>query len=232
MALCIRPDMFGHSKSDIVEFIGFHQVVGVTDFIAYDIGIQDGILTKLKMLEGLPSFVRSFSVLAWNFPFEDSALSVKALELDCILRTSGRVRVMGIVSWDHYIVPNRKVTILSSLANFGRKKTVLLNLLVQICCLNMKDDKHSEKTWPLVLRKTRCTSVSKEGTLVVNPRLREGGQRTIRPLSNVMSWYHECNESQKAMSSYDVRPSRFLDSIISNELLKLWKSGILFGDTV
>ncbi|XP_054278288.1 uncharacterized protein LOC128996826 [Macrosteles quadrilineatus] len=236
VAACVRADISGASKSTIVEFISYHQAVGVTDFITYDNGLQYKILSVLQTLSGTKGFSESLSILNWNFPFSDLDVEATVLEMDCIARTSGQVETVVVLNWDEYIVPKLHHSIKEMLqeATPSKKIPVQFEFESFICCTDLKDDRRAEKNWPVALRKTQLMSIKVKRQLVVEYPVVgiEPSNYKMPSSTGAVHIYRPCRLSGlKTITKYDPIMARFLGSMITSTLIKLWKSGSLLNES-
>ncbi|KAK7601342.1 hypothetical protein V9T40_008783 [Parthenolecanium corni] len=164
--ICVKPDYSGYSKTNIIEFISFYSKIGVSNFIIYDAGIQHSLFPFLESVTSRGDILQSFSVLSWNFPEKDSKLESLSIKDDCSSRTFGASKLVGIVSWNEYIIPTRGN--ISTLTRNAAANLINLSFNTWLCCTNFPDDKLSLRSWPLFLRKTRCIQESPQETVLIN----------------------------------------------------------------
>lgn len=230
VVVCVRADVTGTSKSSVVEFISYHQGVGVTDFIVYDNGLQYKILSKLETLAGMKGFSKSISTLHWNFPYSDLDAESTILEMDCLARTSGRVETVAVLNWDEYVVPKSQYSInkMMSEATPSKKIPVQFELKSFICCTDLKDDRRAEKSWPVALRKTQMMPIKVRKQLLIEyPMVGIEPSNYNLPLERgVVHIYRPCT-GLKTITKHDTIMARYLGSMITSKLIKMWKSGSL-----
>lgn len=230
-AVCVRPDSVGIGKADIIEFMSFHLLIGVSDLILYGNEIHYSIVHKVRQLIGASNFLRSLSLLDWNFPLDDSALALKFIELDCDYRTYGLVKAFAVLEWDQYIVPNAFKPILEIVNLENNYFPVTINVLSQICCLESNNDKRSETSWPVILKKTYCTSYPFDTYFKVHSwNFIEDKSIAAKDYSSSISikTYRNCYGLKNIKTKYDHVPFKFLSGLLSSELLRLWNTGSMF----
>ncbi|RZF48398.1 hypothetical protein LSTR_LSTR007565 [Laodelphax striatellus] len=228
-AVCVKADVTGLSKTSILEFISYHQIVGVTDFLVYDNGLHHSILSELEMLIGLEGFSRSITTLNWNFPFEDIDLQTVLMEMDCLARTSRKVELVSILDWEEYILPkySNKPTVLKMLGEVLKddKKTTSFDVSSVLCCTDMKNDKSADKSWPVVLRKTQCMSLDVKKTIVYNPNVDQDVRKQEMPSNIGKIFMYKACSGQKTVTKYEPTMAQFLGGLMTSKLLRLRKSG-------
>lgn len=233
VVVCVRPDVAGTSKSSIVEFISYHQGVGVTDFIIYDSGLQYKILSTLETLAGMKGFSKSISTLHWNFPYNDLDAESSILEMDCTARTSGRAETVAILNWDEYVVPKLQYSInkMMSEASPSKKIPVQFELDSFICCTDLKDDRRAERSWPIALRKTQLMPITVRKQLLIEYPM-VGIEPSNYKLSvdrGVVHIYRPC-AGLKTVTKHDTIMARYLGSMITSKLIRMLKSGSLLKE--
>jgi hypothetical protein len=75
--VCVAPSGRQISPSEVAEFISFHQILGVSQYVVYD----DGLLTPtaLDILRD-KSLGYKVAILPWNFPFAAPEAAATALK--------------------------------------------------------------------------------------------------------------------------------------------------------
>lgn len=233
MAVCVKADVAGVSKSSMVEFITYYQAVGVSDFLVYDNGLHNSFLLAVEALTDYKGFAHTISILNWNFPYNNNNFEIEslAMEMDCLARTSGKVGIMAVLNWDEYIVPRHHRFIPSMLNDFSTTSRVPVEFELQsiICCTDLKDDKRADRSWPLVLRKTQCMPIdNKNQLLIINfPKVGfEPSKQKIATSVGAVHVYRPCN-GLRTITKYDTVMAQFLGDFMTSKLIKLWKSGSL-----
>lgn len=222
--ICVKPDYSGYSKTNIIEFISFYNKIGVSNFIIYDAGIQHSLFPLLESVTSHGNILQSLSVLSWNFPETDSKLESLAIKDDCSSRTFGASKLVGIVSWNEYIIPaGGKLT---SLTRNAASNLINLSFNTLLCCTNFRDDESSLKFWPLFLRKTRCIQKSPEETALINSKT------YIEARQNMNYEMPSKIVTKRRYDTCPVLPDKFLKTpilseftdVASHQLLILWKT--------
>lgn len=222
--ICVKPDYSGYSKTNIVEFISFYNKIGVSNFIIYDAGIQHSLFPFLESVTSQGDILQSLSVLSWNFPETDSRLESLSIKDDCSSRTYGASKLVGIVSWNEYIIPaDGNIT---SLTRNAATNLINLSFSTWLCCTNFPDDESSLTFWPLFLRKTRCIHESPEETALINLKPYTEVRRSMNyemPSKIVTKRRYDTCIVLPAKSSTTPILSKFTD-VASHQLLILWKT--------
>ncbi|XP_075215511.1 uncharacterized protein LOC142321369 [Lycorma delicatula] len=230
-AMCVKADASGVSKSTIVEFISYHLIIGITDFIIYDTGLHHNILTTLQTLPGVSGFSRTTVALNWNFPFEDADLQDAIMEMDCMGRTSGKVELVMLLDWDEYIVPKSTHNIYKMVHTIEPTMTTEFEVATVICCTDIKDDKSSDKSWPVSLRKTQCMPLMKKIKMLYNPKKGDVRKQQFPPDVGEIFVYRFCKGLKKTVTKYDPVMAQFLGDLMTSKLLRLRKSGIFLNSS-
>lgn len=220
--LCVQPDYSGVPKTEIVEFITFYNAIGVTDFIIYDSGILHSIFPFLESLVGRNGIIRSITVLKWNFPVSDSKLESISVRDDCLSRTFGSAKLVGITAWNEYIMPTRNsINNMISLNKIDDFIKILFE--TWLCCFNYPDEKVAV-TLPTFLRKTHCMKTKNEEKMFINIKpyatVDKNKVYELPVEQGVVRRYDSCNkESVSVLPVPDM-----YTQITSHRLLRLWKS--------
>lgn len=158
-AICLVPySPMGLKKSSVIEFISYHQLIGVNNFISYDGSNPNKIITTLQNPIVQESYNFHFSLLNWNFPFplaNADSLYRSLIENDCIQRVSHKVRNVAVLTWDDFIVPRYHHTLSGMLDDFDskRKTTARFEIPTLVFCTDLFES--FQENMPQVLRKTR-----------------------------------------------------------------------------
>lgn len=223
--LCVYPDMNAIERASIVEFLSFYQLIGFSDILIYDSGLQHRVLYLLEQALQSVNFLRSFGVLPWNFPFDDTVLAEEIIRRDCFYRISGHVELLANLGWNEYIFPVESHSTLSSLRKYQTGKKVLLKASSQICCIDRKDDqKSSDKSWPLIFRKTLCLSRVLNKTIILNPSMTEAIDVHLPSSELFVNEYALCGDTHVG-TFRDKTPLRYLTNLMESKLLRIWRSG-------
>lgn len=245
-ALCITASTApGILKSTVAEFLSFHQLVGVTDYIIYDGGLPNSVLSVLHSTAAHEVLGLGISVLPWNFPvpsLQAGAVARMVMEKDCLLRTMGKVHNVAALTWKEYIVPRYHHFLASMLDDFdsGRKITSRFEIPTITFCTEFPDDEQAEPASPLVLRKTQYSKIgnSEHPFYVYRPHLISASKKqlalTTQHVSQGIAAVHQyvpCSQrGQLADKSYLNEPAmlRFSNDLKRSKFLKAWSSGRLF----
>ncbi|CAH0392511.1 unnamed protein product [Bemisia tabaci] len=238
--MCVRPDKSGLQNSALVEFISFHRSIGVSDFIVYDSGVQHGILPILQSLAGRDGFSDSISVMTWNFPFSDAFIEDMVIQHDCLLRAADKVPLIMVSSWQDYLIPKVNNSLKHTLAPYiAQQSPVSLKLSNFVCCTNYPDNKQSQLSWPMALRKTQCLDPNTLMNSIyihfdkyenLNLGLKKKLRSEALPLTaGVLHQYIDCDNYLSKLKLVTDKPilAKFLGNFMTDKLLILWKSGSL-----
>jgi hypothetical protein len=246
-AICITASPSpGLLKSNVAEFLSYHQLLGVTNYIIYDGGLPNKVLSLLRGTAVHEGIGLDVSVLPWNFPLSSlqaEAVARMVMEKDCLLRTMGKVHNVAVMTWEEYVVPRYHHLLASMLDDFdsGRKTTSRFEIPTITFCTEFPDAQHSEPASPLIFRKTRYSKIgnSEHPFYVYRPHLILSGNRemvmTTQRVSQGIAAVHRyapCSQNggQLADKAYLNEPAmlRFSDDVKRSKLLKAWSSGKLF----
>lgn len=229
-ALCVYPDLTGLPKTFLVEFLAFHQVVGFTDVLLYDFGLHYGLLDKAVRMASASRSFRSFSVLNWNLPYLDSRVAKFLLQKDCLYRTADRAAVTVALGWNEYLVPKNAAKLDRLFANHTVLKNTKIDLRTRLCCTDKKNTKGSEKSWPRVLRKTECAAFPTDSFVIINPTMSPPGQTARTTVEKgTIFFYDNCYNYGSVKATFNPTALDFLGELMSNKILRLWKSGKFFS---
>ncbi|BES89212.1 DNA polymerase [Nesidiocoris tenuis] len=156
-ALCLYPDRAGNEWKSLMEFLSYHEIIGFTDIIAYDNGINHGFFDKLKTLV-VPSngTLQSLSVIRWTMPVDNLSLEKHLIDVDCTRRTAKSTELTVALRWNQYLSLRDGGKVDSLLKSISSAEPFAARLPAQRCCTDTMDDRRSEKNFPIVLRKTLC----------------------------------------------------------------------------
>jgi hypothetical protein len=226
--------------------MSYHQLVGVTDYIIYDGGLPNTVLSVLRGPEVHEGLGLGVSVLPWNFPLpslQAGAVARMVMEKDCLLRTMGKVHNVAALTWEEYIVPRYHHLLASMLDDFdsGRKTKSRFEIPTITFCTEFPDDEQAEPAFPLVLRKTQYSKIgnSERPVYVYRPHLISASKKqlslTTQHVSQGIAAVHQyasCSHGggQLADKAYLNEPAmlRFSNDLKRSKLLKAWSSGRLF----
>ncbi|PSN50974.1 hypothetical protein C0J52_07627 [Blattella germanica] len=246
-AICITASPGpGLMKSTIAEFLSYHQLVGVSNYIIYDGGLPNTVLSVLRgtaVREGLGLGV---SILPWNFPFsaqQAETIAKIVMETDCLHRTAGKVHNVAALTWEEYIVPKYHHLLASMLDDFdsGRKTTARFEIPTIKFCTEYPDDDRAEPGSPLVFRKTRYSNAgnNERPFYFYRPHLMSASNRDLALTTQRVSQgiaavhrYTSCSRGDGQLADkthlYEPAMLRFSGDLKRSKLLKAWSSGRLF----
>jgi hypothetical protein len=246
-AVCITASLTpGLPKSAVAEFFGYHQLVGIKNYIIYNGGLPGKVLTFLDGTSMHDGFGLDVSVLPWNFPvasLQTEAVARMMMEQDCLLRTMGKVHNVAVLTWEQYIVPRYHHLLASMLDDFdsGRKSISRFEIPCVTFCIEFPDGERAEPSSPLVVRKTRYRKVGNSGSpfYVYRPHLISTSNRELAATTQRVSQgiaavhqYARCSRvgGPPAEQEYLNEPAmqRFSNDLKRSKLLKAWLSGKLF----
>lgn len=104
VTICLTP-MDEFSKSAFLEFIAFHKLIGVEDFIVYGGNVPHRlvkILTNLSLRLGV-----RVTFFPWNYPGDGQKSAHQLVESDCLLRTSQHANSTIMLDVDEFVVPRQ-----------------------------------------------------------------------------------------------------------------------------
>lgn len=228
--VCIAPTA-KHSipKSSIVEFLSYHQLIGVTEFIIYNSGSVSRVASVLSHSSILERLGLDISYMPWNFPYPGSYdISRSIIESDCILRTKGNVRSVAVLDWNEYIVPKYHNSLSAMLDDLG-KTSSLFKLSKLTFCTQFADHRRSTKTDPIFLRKTHYVVTPDLPAVIYQPEQAGATTQKILPGIAVVHRYSHCTTQQSSsQENADSTMLRFAGDLGRSHLLKSWHSGKLF----
>ncbi|XP_050538841.1 uncharacterized protein LOC126904133 [Daktulosphaira vitifoliae] len=216
LVICVSPDYSGIPDTNLVEFIAYHVMLGVKQFLVYDIGIHHQVLEFLNSIAGHKSMHNyKISTLSWQFPTIDKNLEKSVLLNDCIMRTQGETKHQILLSWEQYLVFNK-----DSNFNFLDQENTNYAFEVMKCCTK----RLTKKSWPLAMRKTLCEKTNETNNIDSVNRLKISNFPTI--LGSIHNLEEFCN---KTMGKEDVSMTKYLNSFMNSKLLNLWKTHVQFS---
>jgi hypothetical protein len=246
-AVCIvTPPTPGLLKSAVAEFLSYHQFVGVTNYIIYNGGLPNKVLSSLRGAAVRERLGLSISVLLWNFPVqsrEAEGVARLVMEKDCLFRTMGRVNNVAALTWEEYIVPRYHRLLPSMLDDFdsGRKTTSRFEIQSITFCIEFPDDEQAEPGSPLIFRKTRYSKIGNRERpfYVYRPHLISASNGDLAVTTQrvpqgivAVHRYAPCSLTGKpvAEQAYLNEPAmlRFSGDLKKSNLLKAWSLSRLF----
>lgn len=243
-AVCIVPGFKPVlQKSAVIEFLSYHHLIGVSEFIVYDKGLPNRIAQVLQDPIIKENFGIELSLLPWNFPFphlEAEPVMRLVVERDCIQRTAGKVRNVAVLGWGEYVVPRYHHTLAGMLDDFDTKKKTTTSFEVPtiVFCTDLLEH-DSDDSVPLVLRKTRYYKGDDMDPPLHLYRPQTAVSRFTVPSTQRVSQgiaaihrYTECmlgtGEQPVETLPYERAILRFAGDLKRSKLLRAWSSGRLF----
>jgi len=215
LIICIAPDYSGIPDTYLVEFITYHTLLGVHNFVVYDIGIHYRVLKFLRSVAGHKGLYKTFSTLSWQFPTTNLQMEKSMLQNDCLLRTQGYAKHSVLLSWDQYLVLNKD----KQLNSFN--KDINYTFEVKSCCNN----RESKKSWPMAMKKTLCEKTNETVNFIVNNQIMHYHQK-----STTLGSIHKLEEiCEKINGKDDKSMTRYLIDFVQSKLLSLWKSQLKYS---
>lgn len=208
LIVCIAPDYSGIHDTHIIEFIAYHTLLGVRQFVAYDIGIHYQVLQFLHSIAGHKEMYKTFSTLSWQFPTLDLQMEKSILQKDCLQRTRGHAKHSILLSWDQYLVLDKNQQLNSLNEN-------VFTFEVKKCCNNHL----LKKSWPIAMKNTLCEKTNETITFITD----EPVINNQTPSTSVS--IHKLEEICGTISGTDDKSmARYLINFVNSKLLILWKS--------
>ncbi|CAB3366188.1 Hypothetical predicted protein [Cloeon dipterum] len=227
--VCVVPSSRRITPAEVAEFVSFHQILGVGQYIIYD----DGLLTPtaLDILKD-KSLGYKASLLPWNFPFAAPEAASTALKWDCLLRSLS-VRPVGVIQlqWNQLAVPRYHHTLSAMVRDFdARISTAQFVLTALHFCFEYPEEKSAVPFKALRRFYHADLKQAKEEPQLVlqRPSLVVQGLKTqqrISPGIIAIHTYMHCNEADNQATpprKYDNSISKFKNELQDSRLLKLW----------
>ncbi|XP_066996282.1 uncharacterized protein [Anabrus simplex] len=242
-AVCIAPGLNpAFPRSLVFEFLSYHQLVGINNFVFYSKGVPHKTLRVLQNSTLWNLLGISLTVLPWNFPYPlaEANVAIKlAVEKDCILRAAGKVRNVAVLAWNEFIVPryHRSLAVMFDNFDAGKKTTARFSIPRIVFCIEYDDDPHTEVSSPLILRKT---AYSKQSGLdrplhVYRPLLVSGDKvlaLTTQSVSQGIAAVHHYTHCSKddaqklhvaeGSMAHDSAMHRFTEDLKKSRVLRAW----------
>lgn len=156
MTICVLPTSF--DKFTLLEFLSFHQVIGIDSFIVYNSAIPHKLMKTLSNFSTRLGIKITF--LPWNYPKAEGNLTRLIIENDCVLRAIGESKNLITLETNEYIVPTKYHNFNELLSDFNGKSQ-RLSLPVQDFCVMYKS-----RNKPVALQNTKVSR--SKNTLVYN----------------------------------------------------------------
>lgn len=136
--ICVSPTSF--NKSFFVEFLSYHKLVGIDNFIFYQSNIPYRLIKIVRNLSnrlGINAYFRF-----WNYPKTEGILTRSIVEKDCTLRTANYSDNSITLELNEFIVPSGHRISFNETFNANQKMPNRISLPVQIFCI---DNTHKRK---------------------------------------------------------------------------------------
>ncbi|XP_018321014.1 uncharacterized protein LOC108734113 [Agrilus planipennis] len=132
ITICVSPTLF--SKKLLLEFISFHELIGIENFIFYLHDIPYNVSKLVSMLSPKLGIQSTFYI--WNYPKLESNLSRLIVEKECLLRTFGKTVNTITLEIDEYIIPFYSHSLSRMLSEYNlKRKNGRLSFPLQKFCL-------------------------------------------------------------------------------------------------
>ncbi|XP_013164115.1 PREDICTED: uncharacterized protein LOC106115303 [Papilio xuthus] len=162
-AICVLPNRVPIvSRDSFIEFLVFHQMMGVNYFTIYDSTISEDVIRRLNLL---PSDITQWNIqffpLNYPFIFSKSYYIVRiAVELDCLFRhfqydkeEADKVSHVIVLSWDEFLVPRVHDNIKSVIGDFDPMRSLQMVAYTLLFCLNQPKDDNAVIGYPDIFNK-------------------------------------------------------------------------------
>lgn len=146
--VCVPPSVY--NKAKLIEFIAYHNVIGVDSFIFYGGNIPHKLSQLLTSLSDMLNI--RFKFFPWNFPYIESSLIREVVTNDCILRNKNQSQHVIVLETSEYLVPKDSDTIDSVLISFGAESHKYALPVQKFCIENINSQK------PTALLNTRVVN--------------------------------------------------------------------------
>lgn len=143
--ICISPTDF--QKQYFIEFLSYHKLVGVDNFIFYTNNIPHRLAKIISNLSSRLGIKVVF--LLWNYPLTEDSLTRSIIEHDCRLRTNDFSRYSITLEINEFIVSSNFHTLVEFVDKYDSKNLSRLSLPVQVFCVE-----HNNHRKPIVLQNT------------------------------------------------------------------------------
>lgn len=243
-ALCVAPPLnIPISRSEMISFLNFHELVGMNHFVIYDYGIPNAFHKAIRKMaqDSHPKWNFTYEVVPWNFPIREIHPNVirNIIEADCLYRTFNKVMYAATVSWEEYIVLKYHHIVSDLLLDFERTKMYGNRYIIQTqtFCTQQKDDKRSTNSTPIILRKTYTSpnALDANHLYIYKPHesLNVKGIKTLKAAANliIVNRYVSCNDynaNNVETNKYESSILRFAGDIQSSPIYKRFIAGKMF----
>lgn len=226
-AVCVMPREapFGR-KTEYLEFLSYHNVIGVQDFFVYG---GEFVYNILALMHRDPRISINVDSLQWNYPFvTDYDLMRSVAEADCLLRTKGFFESAIALAWNQFLVPKFHSSISNIIQDFDPdRKVPKFQIPTVLFCLEYNDDPKATVQLPLIFRKSRYALPRSNITVMINRLLTEGNkvQKISREIAAV-HWYTKCDMFDlkvvdKTEPKYDHSILRFNSELLQSNIFRV-----------
>ncbi|KAF5280896.1 hypothetical protein FQR65_LT03045 [Abscondita terminalis] len=213
--ICVAPAVF--NKRNFVEFLSYHKLVGISDFVFYHNSIPhrlSKIISNLSTSLGI-----KVHFFPWNYPKNEGSLSRLIVENDCILRTSSVSSTSITLEMNEFIVPaGYSISFADSFNKVDGKRPERIRLPVQTFCVES-----ASIISPIVLQNTEVNYKNDNQVLYIYGGHSEESTVVTHDLGkNVISIHKYVNCSNKPQRVYhDVSMLRFTIDLTRSTLVQL-----------
>ncbi|XP_058789828.1 uncharacterized protein LOC131663437 [Phymastichus coffea] len=243
-ALCVAPPLnMPMSRADMISFLNFHELVGMSHFVIYDYGIPNVFHKALKNMaqDSNPQWNFTYEVIPWNFPIREIHSNVikNIIETDCLYRTFNKVMYAATISWEEYIVLKYHHVVSDLLVDFEKTKIFGNRYIIQTqtFCTQQKDDKRSTNSTPIILKKiyTSPNALDANSIYIYKPHESVNVKhiQTLKTASNliVANRYVSCNDynvNNPESNKYEKSILRFAGDLQNSPIFRRFIAGKMF----
>ncbi|KAK6630647.1 hypothetical protein RUM43_014632 [Polyplax serrata] len=191
--ICVMPNDSQFNKSTYLEFLNFHKLIGINNFIVYGSFDHYNLLTSIQIDR---SNHIKITILPWNYPYISETDMMKSIaENDCITRFRGLLENIIILEWNKFLVP-RYLFNLSKLLNEldGGKKMSKFVFQTLLFCLEFKDRVKSNTSMPIIFRKSRFIQLKDYQVPLYRPHLETSSVQKVRKDIIGVHQYAHCQD--------------------------------------
>ncbi|KAL7298530.1 hypothetical protein TKK_0008308 [Trichogramma kaykai] len=244
-AICVSPPLhIPMSNADMISFLNYHDLVGMTHFIVYDYGIPNSFHKAIKNLidDADKGWNFTYEIIPWNFPIRDIHPNVirKIIECDCLYRTYHKVMYATTMSWEEYLVLKYHAIVSDLLVDYERTKMYGNRYVVssQTFCTEQKDHERSKNSTPIILKKIFTSPNALDLNLLHIYKPHESvdlkNVKSLKAASNliILNRYVSCIDYNPMNKSNNNETSilRLAGDIINSPIHKKFIKGNMFDD--
>lgn len=219
ITVCVTPSMF--NKMRFVEFLAFHQLVGINSYIFYGGDVPHHFA---KLLTNFLSRINvSLTYFPWNFPYlASSVLNREVVTQDCLMRNKDQSRFVIVLENDEFIVPSNSQSVLNifnnSQTNFHRYA-----LPVQRFCV-----RNTNTYQPLSLQNFEVVSDMINPSLYLYSTNTAGFSTSVHSFNNFASVHKYIYCLKEPQRTYrDTSILKFSSDLIKSTLFDMFKHNYL-----